>query len=256
MKVARFGALILIGGLLLAGCQGEDLQLTAQPKLTTSNSTVKLGIQAMGGLETWKNIDKASADALVTFYNEQGQPYVNRQAHVINVHGRVIRAIGETSKGEWQARYSPETGWLWNRNTFAIKGGAKLDEITPGRLEGALTTLLHRVRGPLNLVGGDEMPGNSEKVWLNSQDLVRVPVENGSVKAYYFGLISGLLQMVTEGGDEPGQPGTVTLYTYQILPNGVVFPKTIRVVEIGRHVLVSQAPILEVEYSNVTATVR
>ena len=58
--------------------------------------------------------------------------------------------------------------------------------------------------------------------------------------------------MVTDGEGVPGGKGTITSYEeYQMLPNGVTFPKRIKVSTFGRHVLTGRSPVLDVVLSNV-----
>lgn len=115
-----------------------------------------------------------------------------------------------------------------------------------------MALLLHRLVGPLNLLRGQENVGAVTNVLADGQDLVRVGVTGDRTMAiaYYFDPHGGL-KMVAGGSERPGRQGTVTLYTYQILPNGLVFPKKISLVRTGRHVLVGPSPVMEVEYSDV-----
>lgn len=43
----------------------------------------------------------------------------------------------------------------------------------------------------------------------------------------------------------------MTVYSYRVAPNGMAFPSRISVMKIGRHVLIGNAPVLEVEYRQV-----
>ena len=236
-------ALAMVGTTII-GCGGRGLAAYDGYRLGEARETIVRGVEAIGVLQRWKGVREVRANALMTVYGEDGRPYVNRQAHRIDVNGRKIRATASTACGNWRARCS-------GRGKFSLKGRDALKEITPEELQEALSTILHRVCGPMNLLKS-EKAGETERVWLNSKDLVRVPVENSEIKAYYFDASSGLLELVTCGSDRPGREGTVTLYAYQTLPGGVVFPKKISVVRTVEHVLIGGALVMEVEYSDVT----
>ena len=60
-----------------------------------------------------------------------------------------------------------------------------------------------------------------------------------------------MLKLVTAHADAPGKDGTVTLYTYRMNPNGMAFPAHLAVMKIGRHVLVGERPVLEVDFHRV-----
>ena len=59
------------------------------------------------------------------------------------------------------------------------------------------------------------------------------------------------MRLVTAGADAPGGKGTVTVYSYRMLPNGMAFPMRISVMKIGEHVLIGDEPVLEVDYREV-----
>ena len=88
--------------------------------------------------------------------------------------------------------------------------------------------------------------------------VVRVGVDDpsGQVVAYYFDASTNMLRFVTGGADAPGGAGNITVYSpresYTMLPNGLAFPKAFRINKIGQDVLLSDKPVLEVEFSNVT----
>jgi hypothetical protein len=245
MKIARFCVLPLVG-LVVCGCRTDGLKTYERYNLGEACQTVALSVEAMGGLSRWKGIGEIRTSALMTIYDDGGPAYVNRQQQRIDVHGDSIATRAETARGRWQATYS-------HGGSFSLSGAAALDQISPRKVRESLAIVLHRVRGPFNLIHKAEKPLLVKKVWANSQDMVRVGVTGGEegVKAYYFDATDGLLRMVTAGTDSPGREGTVTLYTYQKLPDGIVFPSKIRVVRTGEHVLVGKTPVMEVEFSEV-----
>lgn len=245
MKIARFCVIPLVG-LVLCGCRPVGLKAYERYKLGEARETVAASVEAMGGLSVWKRIGEIRTSALMTIYDDGGRAYVNRQQQRIDVNGNSIVAKARTARGRWRATYR-------HGGRFSLSGAAALDQISPRKVRELLAIVLHRVRGPFNLLHNAEKPLTVKKVWANSQDMVRVGVTGGEagIKAYYFDAADGLLRMVTAGTDIPGREGTVTLYTYQKLPDGIVFPSKIRVVRTGEHVLVGKIPVMEVEFSEV-----
>ena len=244
--IARFGVILLLGAFAVPGCRGDRIQAYSGYELGPARETVAASVETMGGLARWKRVGKIRADALVTIYDEQGQAHVNRQRHVIDIHGGVITATARTARGRWKAT-------LRRGGRFTLRRAAALDRITPAQLREVLTILLHRVGGPLNLLGKTERVKSAEDIYLGGRSLVRVAVTGGAAmaSAYYFETPGGLLHMVTAGADTPTRKGTVTLYDYQMLPNGLIFPKKIRVFQTGQHVLIGRMPVMEVEYCDV-----
>ena len=246
LDIAISGVILLLGAFAVPGCRGDRIQAYSGYELGPARETVAASVETMGGLARWKQVGKIRADALVTIYDEQGQAHVNRQRHVIDIHGGVITATAQTARGRWKAT-------LRRGGRFTLRRAAALDRITPAQLREVLTILLHRVGGPLNLLGKTERVKSAEDIYLGGRSLVRVAVtgEAAMASAYYFETPGGLLHMVTAGADTPTRQGTVTLYDYQMLPNGLIFPKKIRVFQMGQHVLIGRMPVMEVEYCDV-----
>lgn len=240
---------ILLGALaavLLSGCGrlnpipvGYDLV-----RLGPAADTIVAAGEALGGVKAWRG-NGANTMALVTTYDDAGEKYVNVQSQVIDAVGGHIAATAKTNTGRWRASYT-SGGFFWLSNAKALDG------MSSPEMEQTLATILHRFAGPFNIVAGRERAGEPEQVWLEGKTLVRVPVAGQDEPlTYYFDAATGLLQMVTAGADEPGRDGTVTFYTYQMLPSGLTVPRHIRVVRIGRHVLVGPTPVIDVEFAEV-----
>jgi hypothetical protein len=64
---------------------------------------------------------------------------------------------------------------------------------------------------------------------------------------YFFGVDCHELRLVTTGAVEAPGPGTVTIYTNERMPNGLLLPTRLRVVTIGEYALVGQRVLLDVE---------
>jgi len=249
MKLGRIGILFWMGAFAAAGCNG--LGSARDPygsyKLGPARNTIAAAIDAIGGVDAWKHVTTVHASALVTAYDEKGTAHVDRQQHVIDLRGGKIAALGVAARGTWTADVRDDGTGSVSASGFAMDGESER------RIIGSLSRLAHHVRGPLNFLYGRERGRAPEQVKIGGNELVRVGVDgdNRRAIAYYFDPRSGMLRMMTSGADSPGKDGTVTLYTYEMLPDGIGLPTRIRVVRIGRHVLVGEQPVMEVEYSNV-----
>jgi hypothetical protein len=206
-------------------------------------------VDALGGAGKLLNAGPIHADAVVTFYDDDGTAYVNEHHQVYNLRAGTLRAHAELPDGPWTAR-------------IAAGGAGSLDArvaMSPqrrGLLLSALRTCQHRVRGPLNLFNvcaTGETAGKPRRVHLPGMELFRVGVSGGdeATRAYYFDAQTYLLRLVTVGADTPGADGTVTLYTYRVSGSGEAFPSRLAVMKIGKHVLVGDTPVLEVDFQRV-----
>ncbi|MDY7009207.1 MAG: hypothetical protein SVV80_00425 [Planctomycetota bacterium] len=216
-------------------------------KLGPARDVVAGSVDAMGGIARCRSVGNIEATAVVSIYDDAGKATINEQHQVINPEGDVIRASAKTADGSWTASVGGIGG-----SRFKSKGFVASPERKKAVIE-SLQTILHRVRGPRNLCGGDEKPTATERVRIDGRDLIRVPVTGGvgDIKAYYFDAQTSVLRMVTAGSDEAGGDGTVTVYSWQMFPNGMAFPVRISVMKIGSNVLVGDEPVLEVDYLQV-----
>ena len=228
----------------LVGCGADPY---ARFELGPARDVVKDAIEVMGGLERWQAVGPIRARAVVTIYDESGSAVVNRHEQLIDLRAGRIQASARVPGGRWTA-----TVHASGRASFKADGVALGPEFR-SRLLAALKTLLHRLRGPMNLCGQGEKAGKVSRARVDGMELVRVAASGGSadVAAYYFDAQSKLLTLLTTGDDAPGGQGTVTRYTYQMLPNGMAFPARISVVRIGRHTLIGTRPVLAVEYHDI-----
>ncbi|HET6429765.1 MAG TPA: hypothetical protein VFJ30_15220 [Phycisphaerae bacterium] len=242
------GTSLLVTGCLLWSCAGcTGLTGFGGGKASVGNETVRGSMDAAGGLKAWRSAGAVRADAIVTVYDDDGVAAVNRHEQVIRLHRGRLWASARVPEGQWSARADARGNVRFNA------GGADLPAGLKGRLLESLGTMLHRLRGPMNLCGYGETPGESQPVRVDGMDLVRVSATGGAadVKAYYFDAATGVLRLVTAGADRPGADGTVTVYDYEKFPNGMAMPTRLSVVKIGEHVLVGDQPVLEIQYSNV-----
>jgi len=238
----------LLGTILAAGCVPGGGDPSATYDQRTGRRAAVAAVGAIGGLEAWRNVSTVGATALVTLYDKSGAAHVDRQEHKIHLAAGTIIARGMTGSGSWRAKVHED-----GRGEVTLSG-AKMDAAARKRLISALSRLIHRVRGPMNLLAGRERARTASQVNVGGQALIRVGVggDNRRAIAYYFSLDDHLLRMVTEGADSAGKNGTVTQYTYKPVADKLAFPVRIRVVRIGRHLLVGNRPVMEVDFSDVT----
>jgi hypothetical protein len=242
-KVLPVLAACLLAGCCKAGYQGCDLGAARQ--------AVVGSIDSMGGIDRWRSVDEINATAIVTTYDEKGQAFANSQQQSIALQSGVITASAQVGMGgQWHARINADGSADWDATGVADSAAMA------GREADALRAILHRVRGPLNLCLYGEKPAGAGKVDIGGHQYIRVPVEpnKARIMAYYFDAQTYALAMVTAGADAAGKQGTITIYSYQMLPNGLAFPAHISIFKIGQHVLKSDEPVLEVEFKGVTTS--
>lgn len=237
----------LATALLTVGCattdNGQDPYDLPQPN--SASGVLERAIDAIGGRDKLTAAEDLQGQAVVTVYQPDGPRYPSLQQHRLDLPGGELNATGLLAGGRWEARVASAGGSRIEGDGFAI------DADDARRIAEALATTLHRMRGAINLLGRAETLPAAERVTVAGKAYHRIRVKQQG-RAYYFEP-AGRLAMVTEGGDEPGQDGTVTLYDYTRLDNGLSVPKALRVMAIGRNVLVGESPRLTVEYLELAA---
>jgi len=245
MRRALPSVLCLLGAVLLTGCLSEQERMLR--RLGPAAEITTASMKNLGWGQLGEGIEEARFTAVVTTWDDEQRSYTDRQEMVVDLEDGWIESVGGTPQGSWEAT-ATDTG------RFRIQADRAVDEEkVEQRIASALHTLLHRLRGPYNLLVTDERARTAEKTRIDGQPVVRVGVEgdNRMAVAYYFDAALGVLKFVTTGADHPGGSGTVTVYEYDSLPNGVLFPRRIRVMKLGQHVVVGNTPVLEVQISNV-----
>ncbi len=249
MRIARFGVVCLMAAIILSGCKSTAISSYDDGDFGPGREVVIASIDSIGGLEAWREIAEVNAMALVTVYDDTGQARINRHCLSIDVNGRKIETTAATPTGIWKAEYSEKKG-------LSVKNQEAIDGVSAAQLSRAMRLMLHRATGPLNLLDtGEKVIGVSD-VWLEGRELkcLRVNSSNAGPIAYYFDVDDSRLRMLGCASQVSDQSETVTLYEYQDIGNAMVFPKSIKVFSTGRHTLVSERPILTVEFSEVTLT--
>jgi hypothetical protein len=206
-------------------------------------------LQSNGGFKAWQGVSLVRAKAILTIQEPGAQGGVTAVDLTIDLPGGVLEARGQTATGAWQGR-------------SGINGKSELSgEGLPGepalrqQIGTALATILHRLRGPMNLLlGSDRAIAGGHDALVDGLDVIRQGAGGGAfdVKAYYFGKADGRLAYLTAGAGAPGGQGTVTVYEYPT-GGGLIVPRGLRVIRIGANVLVGREAadlLLDVTFSD------
>lgn len=255
MSIARVGVMCLAGAVFLAGCGAPqplpaggrpDDPLTVE-RLGPAAEILSTAMESMGGLAAWSKVGRINAKAVVTMYDFDAVPYVNKQRQVFDLRGGTLAAEATSPRGTWHMVASTE-GYC----DLSVSGFIPDDERIVV-IACTTATLLHRLRGPLNFFLTDERPESVEQTVFAGLDVVRVGVggDNRWARAYYFDATTGMLRFVTSRGDGPYEFGTVTIYEYMMLPNGLAFPRSIRIVALGEHAMIGYQVLMEADFSDV-----
>lgn len=249
MRLGRFGLACLLGGLCAVGCR--DRWATVRQELGPAADIATASMENLGWETSAGKVTSVRFSAVVTTYDKAGKSFTDLQEMVVDLKKDTIAAVGQSPQGRWEVR-------AYDRGTVRVRGSGDVDEqAVEARMGPTLVTLLHRIRGPYNLVGHRERARNAESMRVSGVPVIRVGVEGDNRKAiaYYFDATNGMLQYVTAGSDRPSGDGTITSYQYAALPNGRVFPKLVEQARLGEHVLVGGKPLFRVEISQVEMAV-
>lgn len=247
MRKARLVLAFAVCGLVLAGCDTPRERMLRD--LGPAGPTVAASIANLGwGLPLKQQAADVRFSAVVTTWNEEGKSFADRQEMTADlVAGRIVSS-GQNPQGRWTATATLAPG---NPGTVTVEAQPGVDvSAVRKRMAPTLLTLLHRLRGPYNLLNLERGRGG-ERANVGGRELLRVVVNSPNAAAYYFDASNGMLQLVTAGADAPGGNGTVTVYQYAAMPNGIAFPKTLKIVKIGRHVLTGETPVALIEITDV-----
>ena len=154
-----------------AGC-GQDRY--RKYELGPARPVVGRCVDMMGGLDRWRSVKPIRATALVTLYDSAGQASINEQQHVIDLGAGKIHATAKVPEGRWSATVGDG-----GRHDFDADGFVASQEMI-SQVVASLGTILHRVRGPLNLCGQGERALTAEPVRLAGEELTRVGVTGGN----------------------------------------------------------------------------
>ena len=244
-------AIIVCLLLPLIGCAAPTAPTTPAPRSNPGMSRdtrpgILNSLWAMGGLDRLMT-HAYRVNATVTQYGPFDPPTIWQVRMQIDPAARTILAHAPTGEGQWKAAIRGDNC------TFEAQGPQRPTAQQGKAICEMLKTVLHRVSGPLNFYVAGEKARGATRAVVDGQNVLRVGVTGGKAdaRAYYFDPQTALLSFVTAVSDAPNQPGTVTIYQWQRTRAGIMFPQSIRVVNIGRHVLVGLEDVLDVDFDSV-----
>jgi len=201
-----------------------------------------------GGLEALRDVSAITATAVITAYDEDGVARVSAADVVIRPNAGRIEATGRLPQGTWRAKVKLDGG-----ASVRTGGSLRFSPERARRIGDALRLILHRVRGPLNLVDGGETVGAVEVTVLGGEKVTRVATAGRDelATAYYFDARAEELRYILAGPAAPGERGEVTTLRNKRMPDGLVLPIAMEVVRAGENNLLGVRKALRVQLQNV-----
>ncbi len=223
----------------LAGCGTPS---TAVPPVVTAT------IVNYGGAEAMRDVSAITATAVITAYDDEGTARVSAAEVVIRPNAGRIEAIARLPQGNWRAKVKLDGG-----ASVRTSGSLELSSEQKREIGDTLRLILHRVRGPVNLLDGGERPGASGPAPLAGHRLIRVPSAGRAelVEAYYFDAGTDELRFVAVGPAEPGERGKVTVLTNKRTRGGLMLPVVMEVLRRGENSLLGERKYLQVRLTEV-----
>ena len=242
----RMGLAAVLAGLAwMAGCEKP----APDPDAQAARSALQRGLDASGTAEQWKRAVPVRSAVLVSFYEPDGGANIRRMEIRVNPLAGEMTAWGITPLGPWQLSVRQK-----DDGTFDMLYEGPDDEAS-GWLPRAMAMLLHRIRGPLNVLRGPEQAVSVGPADVGGIDeaLTRVGVDSSAsasrTQAYYFDAESNRLRLITTHGDTPGQEGLVSEIEFAESPELPILPSRIRIYRIGEFALIGSEKILEATFS-------
>ncbi len=243
MHATRVGLIGLLA-CVFVGCQANPI---AMHNLDVAGDVIGANMESTGTLAKWRRVKSVAAVADVTY--AQGGMVAERMQLSMDFWAESISASGQLPQGTWTAKVTADGQ--------CIVTGRPAEPICS-----LLKRILHRTRGPLNLLANAESVKSVTRARfeaLEGRDLSALSVQDsaGGPLAYYFDPTTNMLLFLTTGSEEPGSDGTVTRYTlgkegYQMLPTGLVLPRRFAVFKVGKNVLLGEEAVLKVDLSDIT----
>ncbi len=248
-KIATFASAILLTAALGAGC-GAD----RSGGFAAAVAQVP-GPEAVGATEWLEYVDALRTTAVVTTYADDGTAVVRTMRLNVDVNDGVLAAEGNLPGGSWTARITLDDwgvlnplgiGWVHDH------GDLHLNKQQKQQLARTLRLILHRIRGPVNLLeGGGEEIVAVEDVFVAGYDATRMIAAGRPELALAYFFSDGQLRMITQGAVEPGGTGEVTVYTTERTAAGAIQPAAFEVMKIGRDSLIGRQKIMAVRLTDV-----
>ncbi len=246
--MSQFRVLVSVAVLagVLAGCVGGGLGPVNVEQLGEAAPALMAAAETHN-TQARRNVAAIEADALITRYDGATEVVSVQRLRIEPARGR-IRSTALYPGGSWQA-----TVGLDGDADFQTTGRVQLTEAQQAEIASYLRLILHRVRGPLNLLGGGERPVGVTEVFQAGlrADRVESTGRRELARGYFFELPDHELRMITAGGLEAGQQGTVSrLWNSEF--DGLLLPVAIRVTSLGGDSLLGDRRLMDVEFNRVT----
>ena len=241
----RRASILTVSVILLTCVAGCGIWPSRKP-VTAAEGVAKATADHYGGVERLRKISTISGTAVVRVYDGDVAHIYGQEITIRPARGR-ITARGRRPGGTWRARVT-----LDGEGRVNCRGGLRLSNREKTQIRQVLRFILHRVGGPMNLLGGRERAERVDRVFVAAYPMQRV-VTTGRpalVSAYFFDETTNELRLVTTGDYEiPGQ-GTVTIYTNARTGDGIMLPVALDVVDLGENSFVGRKKIFSVTLEN------
>ncbi|MFW5840470.1 MAG: hypothetical protein ACOCZE_07810 [Planctomycetota bacterium] len=244
MRWQRIGWIVLAGSMALAGCENASFS-TDQQSLEqldeTTGPVVRSAIDAVGGPEAWSRLGQIRMHLVLSVFDPSRGRYVLSGRALLDVPTGKLTVWSQTARGPWKVTV--------NRYDASAGEDTNLPAQRRQAIVGALSQVAHRLYGPWNLVGPAEKPRLTGPAMVGGLRMARLHVTENTrqTQAYYVDPQTNLLRFVTAGSDIPGEQGSVTIYQWTDLPDGLRLPARMESRSIGRYVLLGDDPIWQVE---------
>jgi hypothetical protein len=232
---------VLASGIALVGCGREGGPPSSQAEQVVMDAAARCG-----GSKQLGEVSRITGCALVKLYDNEGNATVRGQQFTAYPRLGLIQAQGRLGDGRWHATVA--MGGMG----VVTGGDANLSRADKEQIENYLRLILHRLRGPMNLLGGGEKPVEVSTVFVAGRAMRRVAATGRPelAKAYFFDERYRDLRMIADGKDTPPGSGTVTVLDNQHV-DGYLLPVGMEVVEVGQDSLIGRRTRLSVHLENV-----
>lgn len=242
MKALSIFLMLASATVLFVGCSRVGREPSSQ-----AEQVIRESLSRNGGAKSLQEISSISGTALVKLYDNEGQATIRGQEFTAYPRWGFIQASGRVSGGSWHAYVTLAGAGVVTSNLDGGLSGPEKQQI-----EDYLRLILHRLRGPMNLLGGGEEPGEVTTVFVASRSMRRIAASGRTdlAKAYFFDERYRDLRLITDGKDTPPGTGTVTVLTNQRV-DGFLLPVTMEVVDAGRDSLIGARTRMTVQLQDV-----
>ena len=233
---------VLAWALVLVGCGRANRVPGSQAEQVVMDAADR-----SGGARQLEEVSRITGSALVKLYDDEGRATVRGQQFTAYPRWGLIQAQGRLGGGSWRAMVSVAGVGL-----VTTSGDASLDSAEKERIENYLRLILHRLRGPMNLLGGGEKPVEVKTVFVAGRAMRRIAATGRPelAKAYFFDERYRDLRLITDGKDTLPGSGTVTVLNNQRV-DGYLLPVSMQVVEVGKDSLIGERTRMSVRLENV-----